>query len=292
MPHHTPTRPGGGPAPAAGTAGPAGAAAVTPSRTQNSPEQAGGSGQPVPARPAVTFDPAAARAWLDDPDRPQELSGLDVDDADKDTYPSYHDLRLFLTGVQELVDAAADAGLFGGHAGVSVRLTADYDGLSGAYVMLDVPRPTPGHRTGGVRFASLYQEPADLTDDTAATGTAAAASILHAVARTAAEVLARAWQTFDQPPPAQPRPCGCGADHIYPNGPDGETAADGSTEGRDGTGRADYWVTTGPDGSEAAARLAAAESGEHTYAALDQLAGTHRQTYQAVLRRHGLEGDR
>ena len=150
--------------------------------------------------PAILFDPARARAWLADPDRPQEISGLDVEAPDQDEYPGYDDTRLLLAGVAELVDAADDAGLFGDQAGVYVRLAADYDGVSGAYVLVNVPRPDPDDdRTGGARFASLHLDASDLTDDPDATGPAAAVSILRAVARTAADVLTRAQRALDQP---------------------------------------------------------------------------------------------
>jgi hypothetical protein len=92
--------------------------------------------------PTILFDPVPVRAWLEDPDRPQEISGLDVDQRYRDEYPGYDDMRLFLAGVAELVDAADDAGMFGEQAGVRVRLAADYDGISGAYVLVNVPAPT------------------------------------------------------------------------------------------------------------------------------------------------------
>lgn len=153
-------------------------------------------------RPAVTCDPVRVRAWLADPDRPQELSGLDVADADVCYYPDYDDGQLFIANVEELVDAADDAGLFGDQASLSVRPTTDHDGLfDGAYLLIDVPRHRPDGGTGRVRFASLYQQPADLIDNPDATGHAAAVAILHAVARTAADVLADAWYVLDRLPP-------------------------------------------------------------------------------------------
>lgn len=46
-------------------------------------------------------------------------------------------------------------------------------------------------------------------------------------------------------------------------------------------------MITGPAGSEAAARLAAVDSGAYTYAALDHIAGTSRRACHDVLRQHG-----
>lgn len=140
--------------------------------------------------PALELDASAVREWLDDPAVRAEVIGADADLPD---YPDFQDdAQAFIGRVDDIVTHASDDGLLGQGDRLRVYFTPTCDTsgvMDGGIVSVDW-RPQPGGDT--VRFASAPQDHADLIDDPTATGIDAAVSILAAVARTAAWVLADA----------------------------------------------------------------------------------------------------
>ncbi|MGH3779840.1 MAG: hypothetical protein ACRDZY_02715 [Acidimicrobiales bacterium] len=110
----------------------------------------------------------------------------------------------FIDALEDLVAGARNAGLFGGW-GVVLWTTRDGDGTcDGALVTVDVPGAER------LRLSSLHIELRYLTDDTEATGVAAAVAVLDAVAAIAGQVVAGAARALwgDHVHLAPPAPAG------------------------------------------------------------------------------------
>jgi hypothetical protein len=132
----------------------------------------------VTGLPEIRFDEAAARDWVkrnvnDDTDT---LNGLWVSALDDG------DAARFLAEVEQLVDEASEAKLFGDQVSVALGLSCDSAGvMDGAYVFID-DLASGGH----LRLSSLHQEHSELTNNGSLSGQAGAIAALNAVAYTAA----------------------------------------------------------------------------------------------------------
>lgn len=157
---------------------------------------------------AITFDPAAARSWLDSPS-PEAPDFTVAEELGIDDGFGYDGLD-FHSVIDGLVAAASAAGVLGpADTRISLWQIADGDGVvDGMLLTLDIE-----HRHRNLRLASLHRDFRDLTTDRSATGAEAALCVLRAVQYEATQLFAD-WAYGMQPALAdetEPESPGAGA---------------------------------------------------------------------------------
>jgi hypothetical protein len=141
--------------------------------------------------PTVAFDPARARRWLTEPaDHEPALTNAEYCGVTDEHLPFSWESDDFLARVDDLIEGASRARLFGPDLDLQLHLSADQDGVTdGALLIVSVRRP---EERQALRVASHHLDHADVIWDTTQTGLDAVVGVLRAAAANATEALAQA----------------------------------------------------------------------------------------------------